>query len=49
MRQRIRLLSGGIAVALVGLGLRACDQTEADPRLEPALVRIARVEPGRPE
>jgi RND family efflux transporter MFP subunit len=48
MRQRIRILSGGIAVALLGVGLSACDPTEADPRLEPALVRIATVEPAAP-
>ena len=46
MRQRIRILSGGIAVALLGVGLSACDPTEADPRLEPALVRVSTVEPA---
>ena len=48
MRQLIRILSGGIVVALLGVGLSACDPTEADPRLEPALVRIATVEPAAP-
>ena len=48
MRQLIRILSGGIAVALLGVGLSACDPTEADPRLEPPLVRIATVEPAAP-
>ena len=48
MRQLIRILSGSIAVALLGVGLCACDPTEADPRLEAALVRIATVEPAAP-
>jgi len=49
MRQRIRILSGGIAIALLGVGLSACDPTEAaDPRLEPPLVRIATVQPAAP-
>jgi RND family efflux transporter MFP subunit len=49
MRQLIRILSGGIAVALLGVGLSACDPTEAaDPRLEPQLVRVATVEPAAP-
>jgi hypothetical protein len=46
MRQLLRILSGGIAVALLGVGLSACDPTEADPRLEPPVVRIATVEPA---
>ena len=46
MRQFTRILSGGIAVALLGVGLSACDPTEADPRLEPPLVRIATVQPA---
>ena len=49
MRQLIKILSGGIAVALLGVGLSACDPTEADPRLEAALVRVATVRAGRPE
>ena len=48
MRQLIKILSGGISVALLGVGLSACDPTEADPRLEPPLVRIATVEPAAP-
>jgi RND family efflux transporter MFP subunit len=49
MRQFIRILSGAIAVALLGVGLSACDPTEAgDPRLEPQLVRVATVEPAAP-
>ena len=48
MRQLIKILSGGIAVALLGVGLSACDPTEADPRLEPPLVRVATVEPAAP-
>ncbi len=46
MRQLIRILSGGIAVALLGVGLSACDPTEADPRQEPPLVRVATVQPA---
>ena len=46
MRQFTRILSGGIAVALLGVGLSACNSTEADPRLGPPLVRIATVEPA---
>ena len=46
IRQFTRILSGGIAVALLGVGLSACDPTEADPRLEPPLVRIATVQPA---
>ena len=46
MRQFIRILSGGIAVALLGMGLSACDPTEADPRLEPPLVRVAIAQPA---
>ena len=46
MRQFTRILSGGIAVALLGVGLSACDPTEADPRLEPPLVRVATVQPA---
>jgi RND family efflux transporter MFP subunit len=47
MRQLIRIVSGGIAVALLGVGLSACDPTEAaDPRLKPPLVRVAAVEPA---
>ena len=42
MRQFTRILSG-IAIALLGVGLSACDPTEADPDLEPPLVRIATV------
>jgi RND family efflux transporter MFP subunit len=48
MRQLIRILSGGIAVALLGVGLSACNPTEADPRLELPLVRIATAEPAAP-
>src|SRR6478672_8100889 len=48
MRQLIRILSGGVALALLGVGLSACDPTEADPRQEPPLVRIATVEPAAP-
>ena len=48
MRQFTRILSGGIAIALLGVGLSACDPTEADPRLEPPLVRIATVQPAAP-
>ena len=48
MRQFTRILSGGISIALLGVGLSACDPTEADPRLEPPLVRIATVEPAAP-
>ena len=33
MRQFTRILSGGIAVALLGVGLSACNPTDADPRL----------------
>jgi len=46
MRQLIRLLSGGVAVALLGVVLSACDPTEADPRQEPPLVRVATVQPA---
>ena len=46
MRQFTGILSGGIAVALLGMGLSACDPTEADPRLEPPLVRVATVQPA---
>ena len=46
MRQLIRILSGSIAVTLLGVGLSACDSSEADPRLEPPLVRIATVKPA---
>src|SRR6476619_1203934 len=46
MRQFTRILSGGISIALLGVGLSACDPTEADPRLEPPLVRIATVQPA---
>ena len=28
MRQLIKILSGGIAIALLGVGLSACDPTE---------------------
>jgi RND family efflux transporter MFP subunit len=48
MRQLIKILSGGIAVALLGVGLSACDPTEADPRVEPALVRVSTVESAAP-
>jgi RND family efflux transporter MFP subunit len=48
MRQLIKILSGGVAVAFLGVGLSACDQTEADPRLEPPLVRVATVQPVAP-
>ena len=47
MRQFTRILSGGIAIALLCMGLSACDPTEADPRLEPPLVRIADGAAGR--
>ena len=47
MRHFTKLLSGGTAVALLGVGLSACNPTEAaDPRQEPPLVRIAVVEPA---
>ena len=48
MRQFTRILSGGISIALLGVGLSACDPTEADPRLEPPLVRIATVQSAAP-
>jgi len=48
MRQLIKILSGGIAVALLGVGLSACDPTEADPRVEPTLVRVSTVESAAP-
>jgi RND family efflux transporter MFP subunit len=48
MRQLIKILSGGVAVALLGVGLSACDQSKADPRLEPPLVRVATVQPAAP-
>src|SRR4029077_16733080 len=49
MRQLIRILSGGIAVALLGVGLSACDPTEAaDPRLDPQVGRVATAEPAAP-
>jgi RND family efflux transporter MFP subunit len=46
MRQFIRILNGGVAVALLGVGLSACDPTEADPRLKPPLVRVAIAQPA---
>ena len=47
MHHFTKLLSGGTAVALLGVGLSACNPTEAaDPRLKPPLVRVATVEPA---
>src|SRR4029078_6203669 len=48
MRQFTRILSGGISIALLGVGLSACDPTEADPRLEPPRVPIATVQSAAP-
>ena len=48
MRQFTRILSGGISIALLGVGLSACDPTEADPRVEPVLIRVSTAEPAAP-
>ena len=49
MRQLIRILSGGIAVALLGVGLSACDPTESRPTARAGACPHCHGGAGRPE